>query len=362
MLLAAPGLARVLCNLPAGALVDRFGRVPCMVLGEVVAGVCCLGTALGSSLGAMLTLRFAQGVGSSMALAGSSAYLADMTERSHLKAFRGTIVGAQGGLIAVAYVVGPAVGGLLSQLYGAQAAVGIVAGLVAACGGAYATLPELSARPPSARPQAGALEVVRTAAADWRALLGERNQQALFAANLALFLNYAATVTVLPLQAVHVFGMSVGGIGALYSVGSVLGVLVSPLAGGLSDRLGRVSLVPPALLGCAVGCFGVAVSQDWEWFVASYMLWSVGEAIVSPVLVAYAADIAPEEGRGSALALSRQSGDLVFFLAPPVLGLLYDCFPGQAAMTCTALLTVVGGMAFRGWARDMVPLSAARGK
>ena len=33
-----------------------------------------------------------------------------MTEKPHLKPFRGTIVGAQSGLIAAAYVVGPVIG------------------------------------------------------------------------------------------------------------------------------------------------------------------------------------------------------------------------------------------------------------
>ena len=44
LLLAAPSLARCLFNLPAGALVDSLGRVPCMVMGEIFAALGCLGT------------------------------------------------------------------------------------------------------------------------------------------------------------------------------------------------------------------------------------------------------------------------------------------------------------------------------
>lgn len=85
LLLAAPSLARVVCNLPAGALVDTFGRVPCMVFGEVLAALGCLGTGLAMSLSTMLPVRFMGGSGGAFAAAGSAAYLADLTERQHLK-------------------------------------------------------------------------------------------------------------------------------------------------------------------------------------------------------------------------------------------------------------------------------------
>ena len=84
----------------------------------------------------MLPLRFMGGSGASLAAAGSAAYIepptqsfrpalqrlaqpgaeADMTERPHLKPFRGAIVGAQGGLISAGYVVGPVLGGLADSL------------------------------------------------------------------------------------------------------------------------------------------------------------------------------------------------------------------------------------------------------
>lgn len=85
LLLAAPSLARVMFNLPAGALVDSFGRVPCMIAGEMFAALGCLGTGLALSLNTMLPVRFMGGTGAALAAAGSAAYLADLTERPHLK-------------------------------------------------------------------------------------------------------------------------------------------------------------------------------------------------------------------------------------------------------------------------------------
>ncbi|CAE7702732.1 norA [Symbiodinium microadriaticum] len=345
LLLGVPGLARVLVNLPAGVLVDRLGRVPAMVAGELVAALGCLGTALGTSIGTMLPLRFLGGSGASLAAAGSAAYVADMTEKSHLKPFRGAIVGAQGGLISAAYVVGPVIGGLLTQRYGAPMAYATVAGLIAVCGAAYATLPEPRQRTSGVEMRLGIL--LRDAANDWRSLLQDPRQQALFGCNLALSLNYAALVTIMPLQAFHTFGTTAAEIGGLFSIGSATGIFLAPVAGALSDRWGRAPLLAPSLAVCAAGCFGVAFSQQWELFVLSNLLWSVGEAVLGPVLSAYAADIAPKEKVGSALSLGRQAGDLVFFLAPPVLGFIYDKWPDQGAMMLPAVLTLVCAAAVR---------------
>lgn len=260
---------------------------------------------------------------------------------------RGTILGAQGGLVAAAYVVGPAIGGALTHFYGAQTAYCGVAALIGVCGGAYATLPEtMPKRAPS--PESTSFRLT-AAAKDWQDLLQDRRQQALFAANLALFMNYSAMVTVMPLHAYHLFGIGAGEIGGLFSVGAAVGILLAPVIGTLSDRYGRTPLIVPSTILCGIGCLGVAMSHGWEPFLAFYMMWSVGEAALAPLLSAYAADIAPKEHVGSAMSLSRQAGDLVSFVAPPMLGFMYDTSPGHAAMSLTSFMTIVGAAAF--WKR-----------
>merc|ERR1711957_207018 len=143
-------------------------------------------------------------------------------------------------MVAAAYVVGPAIGGFLTELYGAQAAYCVVGALIGSCAAAFATLPEAYQKSGvlPANSDLGAAQMIRNAACDWRDLLRDSNQHALFAANFALYLNYAATITVLPMQAFHTFGMTAGGVGALFSVGSVVGILIAPAAGTLSDVYG----------------------------------------------------------------------------------------------------------------------------
>merc|ERR1719210_1186529 len=63
-IMSAPSMASMACNLPAGILCDRFGRVPSMVGGEAASGFGILGfTTVASSLPAMLACRLLLGAG-----------------------------------------------------------------------------------------------------------------------------------------------------------------------------------------------------------------------------------------------------------------------------------------------------------
>ncbi|CAE8624767.1 unnamed protein product [Polarella glacialis] len=196
LLLAAPSLGRVLLNLPSGALADCYGRVPMMILGESLAAIGMLGTALGGSLTELLAVRFVMGAGGAVAAAGSAAYSADLTARPHLLPFRGTILGTQGGLFALSYVIGPAVGGILTEMCGARMCYVVVAAATALCAGSFCWLPEIQApRPSPGETLAASLQTVTEqvnvtaspfkvmgdsigdAVRDWRQLLQDPRQQ-----------------------------------------------------------------------------------------------------------------------------------------------------------------------------------------
>jgi MFS family permease len=329
-----------------------------MVIGQLVAAAGCLGTAFGGSLVSIMAFRFLGGVGSALGAAGAQTYLYDVTEKKHLQPIRGVVIGCQGGLIAASYVIGPTVGGFLTQLYGPSAAYCVVTSVLVAVAGACAVLPETRMVVPLSTtcknsPLASALSALHEAMSSWRSLLKEPNQQGLCIANMALFLNYAAGVAVLPLQAFREFGASPGDIGALYGIGSMIGIVLAPAAGWLSDRFGRVPLVLPSTMICGMACLGMGFSGDWLTFVAAYIGWNIGQAILSPLLLTYAADIAPRSLAGAAMSLSRQSQDLVFFIGPVALGCIYDLSPGPAAMAVTAGVSLISGICCHVRAKDV---------
>ena len=95
LVLSAPYLARVLLNLPVGALVQRFGRVPMMVTGEIAEASAYALTAFATSLPSLLAARLLVGAASATAKGAAGVYLADVTEVPALRSRRGLVMGVQ---------------------------------------------------------------------------------------------------------------------------------------------------------------------------------------------------------------------------------------------------------------------------
>ena len=71
-------LARLLFNVPLGALSDTRGRRLLIVVGPAVVAVGMIGSGLASGLLSLIVWRFIAGLGSSMYMTGSLAYVVDI--------------------------------------------------------------------------------------------------------------------------------------------------------------------------------------------------------------------------------------------------------------------------------------------
>ena len=102
-----------------------------------------LGTGLCVSLPQLLACRLLLGAGSSAAMAGSTAYMADITNSA--PSYRAKLLGFQSTVINLAYALGPAVGGFLCDLYGARTSFFVVGGAALVASVGFSFLPETRA-------------------------------------------------------------------------------------------------------------------------------------------------------------------------------------------------------------------------
>ena len=344
LLIAVPSTARLILNLPMGRLADVWGRKPLMVVGEFLAAVGVAGTGLAATVYTLLPFRVLVGVGGAMAAAGSNAYLADLTESGNLRKHRGTIMGLQSAAFSVGWVAGPAIGGLVCDLYGPQLGFMMVGAAIGMCSIAYCALSEtLTKKTVAAGSEAGSPFGVF----GWSfltsvgALLADRTQQGILLVHFALAVNYAAMTIVVPLHAAAVWGATAGQIGILFSVLCIPSLFGGPWSGSLADQHGRRAVILPSVALMAVGCAMLGGSSNFGLFFAATFIWSLGEAFVGPPLNALTADSAPQDNKGQALALSRQTSDLGYAFGPVVLGLAYDY---GGAMVCMGGLGAVNAI------------------
>jgi MFS transporter, DHA1 family, tetracycline resistance protein len=105
------GLANFLASPVLGALSDRFGRRPVLLLGFLGLGVSFFGTALSSALWVLIAVRTVGGAMQSNA-AVANAYVADITPPQE----RARRFGLLGAMMGVGFIVGPVAGGVLGAI------------------------------------------------------------------------------------------------------------------------------------------------------------------------------------------------------------------------------------------------------
>lgn len=105
------GLANFLAAPVLGALSDRYGRRPVLLLGFMGLGVSFFGTALSTSLWGLIAVRTLGGVMQANA-AIANAYVADISAPEE----RAKRFGLLGAMMGLGFIVGPVMGGLLGEI------------------------------------------------------------------------------------------------------------------------------------------------------------------------------------------------------------------------------------------------------
>lgn len=122
------------------------------------------------------------------------------------------------------------------------------------------------------------------------------------------------------------FGAKPLDIGLIVSVSGFVGLLVSLIAGRISDRLGRKPVI--ALGGISARLTGIALpfSADLSQATFFLVLRRVGFNSLFPALRALRADIVPEEARGKLFGLYRTFYDIGDIVGPVMATYLYDLY------------------------------------
>lgn len=340
LLVSSPSLAKLVLNLPFGQLADSLGRRTLMVGGMLLCAVADVGTGLASSLPLLITARLLLGAGLSSSDAGASAWVADATQQSPES--RASFLGVQNAVIALAFVLGPAAGGMLVSSFGLRSIFFAVSVGATACAAGYAMLPELR------QPQSPENEGSNQGAASFQELLASPDQQALAGISVSFYCGTACKISLIPAVVSEVFGAKPDEVGQLFSAIAALAIVGTLLGGRLADALGSRRVLVACGTICSVGYLGAAIAVQAhakEQFLACLAAWALAAAVKSPALQAFAISAAPDDRRGAALSVPKTVGDLSYLVAPFLLGTLDDSLGPETALFFCAT-TFAAGTAF----------------
>jgi MFS family permease len=341
VVVAAFGLARLLLNMPLGYLSDRWGRRFLLVGGPLVVSASMVAAGLAGSITSLTVWRFFSGAGSAMYMTGALVYLTDVSTSGN----RARLIGFNQGALLFGQSVGPGLGGLIAEQFGLRAPFFFIAGstLIASIYGFFRLEETRPARVETS--DAGALEQTPSA---WRQLLTSPLFLVIALVNFAVFFTRSSTRgTLMPLVGVDVLGLSVGQLGAVLTAMAVINLVFLPTASTMADRLGRIKVITPSMIGTTIALAVLALSGDVTGFLVGAGLLALATSISGPAPAAFAADAVPAEMRGFSLGMFRTAGDLGLLAGPPVLGLIADAggyglaFGVNAAVVALATLVFV---------------------
>jgi MFS family permease len=271
--------------LPGGWLATRWGVKPTLLIGLAMLGFSSLVFAFANNIILLDTARFIQGVGGACMWAAGMAWLVCATPTHR----RGELIGAALSAAIVGVLLGPVLGGAATLLSpeAVFSAVAVVAGLLAAWAW---TMP--SAEPeesPGLRAMLRALRRPAVMAGFWLFTLP------------ALF---AGVIEVLVPLRLDDLGVAGAAIGAVFLLSAAVEAVISPLAGRISDRVGRLGPIRVGLVGAAVMAILLPLPSSAVLLAATVMLAFAALATFWAPAMAMLSDAADHAGLDQALAFS----------------------------------------------------------
>lgn len=342
-----------------GAVSDRFGRRPVILIGLVATAAGYFVMALGAGVGWLFAGRILSGIAGAN-LGAAQAYLADISPPES----RARAMGLIGAAFGIGLVFGPALGGIAGGLLGYQAPL-VLAGLLALGNAVFAWV----AVPESLSKEARTASRSTAATQGW--LLRHVRHAPYFGSLAAHFLcvtAFSMMTTVFALYLQHRFALDIVATGGILAGLGALGAAIQGgLTGPLTARFGEPGLALAGAVSLSAGMGVLALAAAIPWVLAGAAAVGIGNSLLMPALASMASRAAEAGWQGRALGLLQSAGSLARFLGPVACGLLlaaeahrspYGFLPLSGAFA-VALASAAACVGLRRASRSWSPFPAA---
>jgi MFS family permease len=343
LLISAYAFARLLSDPVVGPLIDRLGVRWTSIAGALILGVSSLLAGLMKSFALVVVFRAVGGIGTSLVFAALYSYLLKIVPSDRMGRTMSVFYGA----LDVGIIAGAPIGGVAAHFWGLASPLYVYAGLSLASAVLYLRfmpdpdrlrLERFGVEPTTELGPTG----VRATWSQIRGLLGQRTFVTATALNLTFFWVVAAGYdTLVPLFGKEVLGMSPLAVGVAFSLAVFSEFLVLYPAGARSDRTGRRPLAVASLIGLGVMMAALGFAPTAVVLCALMFVTGVMSGAYAAVPAAMLADVAPEQGAGTAVGVFRFAGDLGFVIGPTVAGAMAQSLGFRAAFAGLCLPIVL---------------------
>jgi predicted MFS family arabinose efflux permease len=304
MLLTSYALSLGVSALVTGPASDRIGRRRILLYGTGLMAVTLALHTVAADYELLLTMRLLAGVGGGMLSGGSVAYVGDYFRYEHRGWANGWVMSGT----AFGQVAGVPIGKLLATGFGYRwpfLLFALTMGMAAVLIWRFVPEPDADLDETPLTP--------RRFVDKYRGLLRGSNVAAAVGAYFLMFCGFGLFTSFLPTWLESPIGVSSYGIALLFAIGGSANVLASPLAGRLSDRIGRKPLVVWSsvglgLLTAAAPVFIVGFSSAAGLFFCAMVMVGIRISPLQSLLTA----LVPDQNRGLLMGLAMSVGQAGF--------------------------------------------------
>jgi DHA1 family tetracycline resistance protein-like MFS transporter len=342
LLFASYSLAQLLFAPLLGALSDRIGRKPVIIVSLVGTAIGSLVTGAAGSLWVLFAGRIIDGA-SGGSLSVAQAAVADISTPEQ----RPRLVGMMGAAFGVGFVLGPAIGGL-SSLGGPHVPFFVAAAL--AGGNAIAAVIRLPETHRVDRSAAAAVDAPAPGRRRRFALPSSEVLRRLAVVGFLSTLAFTAFESTFTLFGSARFGFTEGSAAAVFlGVGLVLVAMQGGAYAELVARFGVGRVFRAALVVTAAGLACLAAATTWPVLIVALLLLSVGQGCASPSITTIVTERAGAHERGAALGFQQSAYAVARVIGPPVAGLLFDHVGVPSPSIAGAVLVLVAAGLVAAW-------------
>jgi MFS family permease len=327
ILSAAYAAGTLLASLPAGFVASRMGPRKTVINGLLLLGLASLAFGFADQILLLDAARFIQGVAGALIWSGALTWL--ITTAPEEK--RGSIIGTALGTAVAGALLGPALGAIAGSI-GTEPVFSSVLVITVVLAIAASRLPETR------------VAETQTLGEVWATLISRPVLEA--AAFVAVpSVMFGAIEVLVPLR-IDSFGGSHGVIAAGFIVGAALEAILAPMAGRISDRVGRRLPYVSGLAVCAAAMVAIATVTTLAGVLAGLIVTSLGAGLCFAPALTLISDTAEASSlhQGFAAGLSNMawaSGQVVGGIGGGVVASLTGNAAPSLAIALLLALTVV---------------------
>lgn len=350
---SAFGLARLVGDLFAGPLIDRYGERRMAPLGMIVVSASAILAGSAPTFPLAVAAWSLSGLGSAVMFGAQFSYLMKVVPQERMARTLGIFYGG----FNIGIIVGGTIAGFVAGSFGFRAPLFVYGAVMFVAMLFYVRAvpdpePAGGKEPPLTREEALIEREVagpRRIVGSLKEMLSIRSFPTLLLLNFAYlwFVNSVFDLLV-PLYAKDELGVPTSGIGALFAVLVVAELCVLYPAGVWADRYGRRAVLIPAMTGLILVISLLGFAETVIAFAVLLAALGIGSGTAGVPPAAMLSDIVPEQRSGLGVGMFRFAGDIAFFLGPLAVGAATDAFGFELAFVLGAVpLAICLGLVLR---------------